>query len=116
MRAFELDDLMTVRGGTAATYAEFLRVAELSAGVYVLPVGGVDPQKPHSEDEVYYVVRGMGQISVEEESRAVRAGSIVYVPAHATHHFYAIEEELTILVFFAPAEYTRGEGGETADC
>ena len=39
-------------------YREFLRVPAMSAGLYVLPAGGTDLQKPHHEDEMYYVVRG----------------------------------------------------------
>ena len=107
MRAFELDELESARERAATLYSEFLREPDLSVGLYVLPAGGTDPQQPHTEDEVYYVVRGKGQITVEGESRAVRAGSLVYVPANAPHHFHTIEEELTILVFFAPAEYAR---------
>jgi len=30
----------------------------MSAGLYVLPVGATDPQRPHHEDEMYYVIRG----------------------------------------------------------
>ena len=40
-------------------YTEFLRVASLSAGVYVVPVGTEDRQSPHGEDEVY-MSRGVG--------------------------------------------------------
>jgi mannose-6-phosphate isomerase-like protein (cupin superfamily) len=76
-------------------------------GVYVLPAGGTDPQLPHTEDEVYYVVSGKAQIKVADEDRAVQAGSIVYVAKNMEHRFHAIEEELTILVFFAPAEYAN---------
>lgn len=60
-------------------YLEFLRVPDLSMGLYVLPAGGVDPQSPHTEDEVYYVASGRAQIRVANEDRAVEAGSIVYV-------------------------------------
>lgn len=38
-------------------YLEFLRVAPMSAGVYVLPAGAVDLQLPHEQDELYFVVR-----------------------------------------------------------
>jgi mannose-6-phosphate isomerase-like protein (cupin superfamily) len=76
-------------------------------GVYVLPAGGTDPQSPHTEDEVYYVVRGKAQIRVENEDRLVQAGSIVYVAKNVEHRFHSIEEELTVLVFFAPAEYSQ---------
>ena len=41
--------------------------------------GGTDPRSPHTEDEVYYVVRGRAKIKVADENRAVQAGSIVYV-------------------------------------
>lgn len=34
----------------------------------------------------------------------VKAGSIIFVEAELEHRFYDIEEELEVLVFFAPAE------------
>ena len=88
-------------------YLEFLRAADLSMGLYMLPAGSVDPQQPHTEDEVYFVVAGQGFIHVAGENSEVSAGDIVYVPAGAEHSFHSIEEELTLLVFFAPAEHTR---------
>jgi quercetin dioxygenase-like cupin family protein len=44
---------------------------------------------------------------VGEEDRAVQAGSIVYVAKNMAHRFHSIDEELTVLVFFAPAEYSK---------
>jgi mannose-6-phosphate isomerase-like protein (cupin superfamily) len=61
---------------------------------------------PHTEDEVYYVVSGQAQIRVAGEDRRVQAGSIVYVAKNVDHKFHTIEAELTVLVFFAPAEYS----------
>jgi quercetin dioxygenase-like cupin family protein len=55
---------------------------------------------------VYYVAGGKALIRVGDEDRAVGAGSIVYVAAHVPHRCHAIEEDLTVLVFFAPAEYS----------
>ena len=88
-------------------YLEFLSVLDLSMGLYVLPAGGTDPQSPHTEDEVYYVVSGKAQITVADESHDVQAGSVVYVEKNVAHHFHSIEEELQVLVFFAPAEYSN---------
>lgn len=76
----------------------------MSAGLYVLPVGGTDPQKPHQETEVYYVIRGRGHMRAGEEDRAVSAGMTIFVAPGIEHRFYDIEEELTVLVLFAPAE------------
>ncbi|MGE5461949.1 MAG: cupin domain-containing protein [Syntrophothermus sp.] len=107
MQAFELAQLISQRETSQQLYLEFLHVHALSMGLYVLPAGGVDPQLPHTEDEVYYVVSGRGRIQVAEENREVQAGSLVYVARTVEHRFHSIEQELTVLVFFAPAEYSN---------
>ncbi len=107
MNAFELTTLLAEQAQAGNLYLEFLRVPSMSMGVYHLLAGGVDPQRPHTEDEVYYVASGRAQIRVGDEDRSVGAGSIVFVAARVPHHFHAIEEDLTVLVFFAPAEYSQ---------
>ena len=107
MQSFELAQLISQRADSNKAYLEFLKVPDLSMGFYFLPAGGTDPQGPHTEDEVYYVVSGKAQIRVADEGRAVQAGSIVYVEKNVTHRFHSIEEELTVIVFFAPAEYSN---------
>ena len=104
MQAYELFQLISQREASDKLYLEFLKVPDLSMGLYVLPAGGTDPQSPHTEDEVYYVVSGKAQITVADESRDVQAGSMIYVTKNVAHHFHSIEEDLTVLVFFAPAE------------
>lgn len=107
MQAFELTKLISQQKDSHAAYLEFLNVPELSMGLYVLPAGGTDPQSPHTEDEVYYVVSGSAQIQVADESRPVQAGSIIYVAKNMEHRFHSIEKEIIILVFFAPAEHSN---------
>ncbi|MGI9078508.1 MAG: cupin domain-containing protein [Gemmatimonadaceae bacterium] len=104
MHAFEIPELRERHDRHGDRYIEFLRVRSLSAGLYVLPAGSTDTQLPHAQDEVYYIVSGRASIRVEAEDRAIASGSIVYVPANAEHRFHSIEEQLEILVFFAPAE------------
>jgi mannose-6-phosphate isomerase-like protein (cupin superfamily) len=107
MQSFELAELISQSEVSNKLYLEFLKVPDLSMGLYILPAGGTDPQSPHTEDEVYYVVSGRAKILVADEERAVQAGSIVYVAKNIAHRFHSIEEELTVLVFFAPAEYAN---------
>jgi quercetin dioxygenase-like cupin family protein len=104
MISFELKALLERQTAAGKLYLEFLREASLSVGLYVLPAGGVDPQQPHAEDEVYYIIGGRGFITVAGEVQPVETGSVVFVPAEADHRFHDIAEELTILVFFAPPE------------
>ncbi|MBV9231341.1 MAG: cupin domain-containing protein [Chloroflexi bacterium] len=107
MKAFDLAQLLVEHKQANKLYLEFLRVPTLSVGLYKLPADGVDPQQPHTEDEVYYIISGRGSIQVGEEHRTVEAGSVVFVQANVEHRFHTITEDLTILVFFAPAEYTQ---------
>jgi mannose-6-phosphate isomerase-like protein (cupin superfamily) len=79
-------------------------VRDLSAGLYVLEAGATDPQSPHAEDELYYVVSGSARVTVGEETRDVRTGSLVFVAAHVRHRFHDITERLELLVAFGPAE------------
>ncbi len=106
MEAFEVTHLIDQQNQSRQDYLEFLRVPSLSAGLYMLAVGAVDLQKPHTEDEVYYIISGRGFIQVGEESHPVEAGTLVYVKANAEHRFHTITEDLRVLVIFAPAEYT----------
>ncbi len=58
-------------------------------------------QSPHDEDEVYYVVSGRARMRVGGQEQEVRAGTILYVRATERHSFFEIEEDMTLLVFFA---------------
>ena len=107
MQAYEMTDLIQQQAQSDSAYLEFLRVTSMSLGLYVLPAGGQDPQLPHTEDEVYYIVSGRGAIRVGDEDRPVGPGSIVFVDAGVEHRFHSITETLSILVFFAPAEHTQ---------
>jgi mannose-6-phosphate isomerase-like protein (cupin superfamily) len=104
MQAYELTEIVRQRAESGQPWLEFLRVPTLSMGLYELAAGATDPQLPHTEDEVYYVVSGQGMIDVAGESQTVGPGSIVFVAATVPHRFHTIMEDLRVLVFFAPAE------------
>lgn len=104
MKIFTVDEIHQQQQTEGERWLEFLRVPDLSVGVYHLKAGEKDPQLPHSEDEVYYVLSGRGQIHVSGEDQPVGRDSLVYVAKKESHYFHSIEEDLVILVFFAPAE------------
>jgi mannose-6-phosphate isomerase-like protein (cupin superfamily) len=105
--AYEVYDVLRELTASGRLYHEFLRTHDLSVGLYRLPAGAADPQSPHTEDEVYHVVRGRATITVGHEEHPVTAGSIVFVGADVPHRFHDIEDELVVVVIFGPAEYTH---------
>jgi mannose-6-phosphate isomerase-like protein (cupin superfamily) len=100
----QINQLEKQRAQAGKSYLEFLRVSAMSAGVYTLPAGATDRQKPHKEDELYYVVRGRARMRAGSEDHEVSQGSVIFVAAGVEHRFYDSVEELVVLVFFAPAE------------
>jgi mannose-6-phosphate isomerase-like protein (cupin superfamily) len=113
MRAFDLTEVSAERGRTGQAWLEFLRERSLSAGVYHLVAGQEDRQRPHTEDEVYYVVAGRAQFRAGDEVCAVGPGTVLYVERLVAHRFFDVSEDLTVLVFFAPPEGSLGEGGDS---
>ena len=101
----EVDD---ARQATGQAYRQFINRGSLSAGLYALEAGATDPQQPHAEDEVYYVLAGRGRITVAGEERPVAAGDVIFVAAEAEHRFHDIAETLSLLVFFAPEHANLG--------
>jgi mannose-6-phosphate isomerase-like protein (cupin superfamily) len=104
MDVFEVDGIDATRAAAGQLYHEFLRRDSMSAGLYVLRAREADPQTPHNEDELYYVISGHGRIRVGGEDRPVDPGSVIFVPAQVEHRFHSITADLTILVVFAPPE------------
>ena len=109
MDIWEMADLIEAREDLGERYLEFF-IAEagtLSLGLYVLQAGDTDPQQPHTEDEIYYVVSGSAQIQVGDEDRELKPGSVVFVGTNVPHRFHSITQTLTLLVVFAPPRRSR---------
>ena len=102
MDAFDMSEIVDGHQKNGELYHEFLRAERLSVGLYVLAAGATDPQVPHTEDEIYYIVSGSGTIEVAGEHRLASAGSVIYVDAHVDHRFHSITADLSVIVVFAP--------------
>ena len=107
MDVFEMSDLLSQRVRSGELYLEFFKAPTMSIGVYELEAGSADPQQPHTEDEVYYVVGGSGQVRIDGEDSEIGPGSVIFVGAGIEHRFHSITEDLKLLVVFAPP---RGSG------
>ena len=102
MEAFDLSQILEAHAQAGQLYHEFIRSEHLSTGVYRLAAGSADPQQPHTEDEIYYVIKGVATIQVGDEDRPVAEGSTIFVAKEVEHRFHSIIEDLAVLVIFAP--------------
>jgi quercetin dioxygenase-like cupin family protein len=104
MQIFNASSLMAESARDNQRWREFLRATSLSMGLYRLKAGQTDEQQPHSEDEVYYVLGGKATFRAAGQEQPVGPGSLIFVERSLEHRFVDIEEDLAVLVFFAPPE------------
>ena len=108
MNVTTLNSLVSDAHAAGNNFHEFLRRDAMSAGMYLLSADGEDDQVPHREDEIYVIHRGSGKIRIADETFDIQPGSVIFVAANVEHRFTDFEEDLEILVIFAPAYTGRG--------
>jgi len=68
---------------------------------------GIDPQKPHARDEIYFVVTGTGEYICGDTRQSFGPTDMLFAAAGAEHRFENFTEDLTLwVIFYGP------EGGE----
>jgi len=89
-------------------HAFALRHGSMSVGVFA--PRGRDVQRPHPQDELYFIVHGSADLLMDDEKLVCQEGDVVFVPAFASHHFENCSADfVTWVVFWGP------EGGEKTD-
>jgi mannose-6-phosphate isomerase-like protein (cupin superfamily) len=89
--------------GLPSHYVDQLVTESLSVGTYSIPVGGVDDQQPHREDEIYVVTTGRATLVTPSRTELIGPGDVLFVPGEEPHRFVDVTEDLALLVLFAPA-------------
>ncbi len=97
----DLSKAPAVSEATPVVYAETIHTPEFRGGLYVLRAGAADPQRPHAEDEAYYVISGRATFEMTGIRTPVGPGDAIVVPAGVAHRFVDIVEDITLFVLFA---------------
>ena len=104
MYVFDIQAVRRALEAQESNWKEFLRVDTLSLGVYRLRKGERDEQRPHTEDEVYFIRKGRASFVSGDNVQDVGEGSVIYVEANREHRFADITEDIEALVLFTPPE------------
>lgn len=97
--------LSRLPGEGGARFVEMFRHGTLSVEIY--NPRGVDPQTPHTRDEVYIVVSGSGWFVNGPRRERFGVGDFLFVPAGVVHRFEEFSDDLVVwVIFYGP------EGGE----
>lgn len=98
-RRFTLSDaLKQLPGPSGERFATVFKHGLLEIEIYA--PRGVDPQKPHTRDEVYVVVQGKGTFFNGDSNHPFESGDVIFVPAGVEHRFLDFTEDLIVWAFF----------------
>jgi mannose-6-phosphate isomerase-like protein (cupin superfamily) len=105
VQTFSVGDILDALSGDRHDAREVVRAqsGSLSVSASRRPAGSADDQRPHAEDEVYFILRGRAMFESQAGTVPVAAGSLVFVPAGAEHRFTDITEAMQTLIFWSPA-------------
>ncbi|MBU3748834.1 MAG: cupin domain-containing protein [Burkholderiaceae bacterium] len=96
---------VTERWPDGERFAQALAHGSMSVELYS-PVDA-DPQSPHAQDELYFVISGTGEFLLEDKRMSFAPGTALFVPAGKAHRFESFTPDFaTWVVFWGP------QGGE----
>lgn len=82
-----------------------IQVKDFCLGYVVLePNGGQVPWHNQEQEEVYFVVSGVGEMCLGEERQAVKGGQCVFIPSGVFHQLTNTgDEPMTMMYCYGPA-------------
>jgi mannose-6-phosphate isomerase-like protein (cupin superfamily) len=97
--------LARLPGPKGERFAAVFECGSLTVEIYA--PRGADPQKPHTRDEVYVVVRGSGDFINGTDRESFGPGDFLFAAAGIEHRFVNFSDDLIVwVIFYGP------EGGE----
>jgi mannose-6-phosphate isomerase-like protein (cupin superfamily) len=99
------DALARLPGAQGERFVKVLEHGQLVVEIYAPRT--VDPQTPHTRDEIYVVIEGSGTFLNGESRQPFTRGDLLFVPAGVEHRFENFTADLVVwVIFYGP------EGGE----
>lgn len=97
--------LLRLPGPDGQRFASVFQHGSLLVEIYA--PRGIDPQKPHTRDEIYFVVTGTGEYVCGDTRQSFGPADLLFAAAGVEHRFENFTEDLTVwVIFYGP------EGGE----
>jgi mannose-6-phosphate isomerase-like protein (cupin superfamily) len=66
----------------------------LSIQISEVPIRSEQPIHQHEPEQCYYIIKGKGLMTIEDESKEVTSGDAVYIPSNANHGIKNIGDEV----------------------
>jgi len=72
---------------------EFETFKNVKVSLVFFALGGTDYQTFHDEDEFYFIIRGWGELTIDDKTFSCKTGDAFFVSAKVSHHFENFSED-----------------------
>ena len=79
-------------------YTRLFERSSFDVGIYC-PTR-VDPQTPHTRDELYVIAAGSGEFACGNETKTFASGDVFFVPSGVEHRFMKFSDDFATWVIF----------------
>jgi mannose-6-phosphate isomerase-like protein (cupin superfamily) len=90
--------LARLPGAAGERYASVIDYGTLTVEIYA--PRGIDPQTPHTRDEVYVVMAGTGRFINGPDRHDFGPGDVLFAPANVPHRFEEFTDDLALWAIF----------------
>ena len=97
---FDTNEYLKKIGKSNTYFHTFINKETLAAGILRLEPGEEDTQEPHESDEIYYIVKGDGILTIGKDNYKISEGMSYFVAKNVPHKFHQNTKELVVLYFF----------------
>jgi mannose-6-phosphate isomerase-like protein (cupin superfamily) len=102
--AFDTNKFVKKIAKSSTYFHTFLNRENIAAGILRLDPGEKDTQDPHENDEIYYIVKGNGFLTIDNKDYPISEGMSYYVTKKIPHRFHGNTKELIVLYFFGGSD------------
>lgn len=97
MELINIEDIKELRNSKVIKKVPIL-TDQLMATILSIPPNTKIPSHIHTgSDEIHYVIKGEGKITIGKKSKTIKEGMLILVPKTESHYFSTLYEQLIVL-------------------
>lgn len=112
---FDLDEVAKIDAGPdySSAHGGVIEGDRTQAGLMCMPAGTEAGLHTHPNEQFIYLIQGSVEFTVEDQTRTVSEGELIFVPAEARHASKVLGDE--DVYFFTTKDLSHGIAGTPVD-
>ena len=96
---FDFKEMVEAIRQSNTYYNSFIDAQNMDIGILVLKPGEEDIQKPHTKDEIYFILQGDGYMVIDKENVPIKEKTFYLIKKNTFHKFFSNKKEIIAIYF-----------------